>query len=44
MRGKREVHELLNELGIVLVPRVEELELPAGEVRLDAFDTRELGR
>ena len=44
MCGKREVHELLNELGIVLIPRVKELELPARVMRLDAFDASELGR
>jgi len=39
-----EVNELLDEFGIVLVPRVEELQLPTREVRLDAFDASELRR
>ena len=42
MRGKREVDELLDQLGILLVPRLEELQLAVGEVRLQAFDACEL--
>ena len=44
MSRKREVDELLDEFGVLLVPRVEKLQLPTREVRLDAFDAGELGR
>ena len=42
MRGEREVDELLDQLGILAVPGVNELQLPARIDRLDALDTCEL--
>jgi hypothetical protein len=44
MRVEREVHELINEFGIVLVPRLEELELPTREVGLDGASLIKFGR
>ena len=44
MRGKREVEELIDQLRIILVPRVEELQLPVRVVRLDRLDACEFGR
>jgi hypothetical protein len=43
MCSQREVDELLDQLRILLVPGLEELQLTAGIIRLQAFDAREFG-